>query len=62
MLGNPTSMVLLSGLEFFESSAKENINVKQVFDRLVDMIFKKMDEQIAGDMVNGGKGNVAMGV
>ncbi len=27
------------GLEFFETSAKENHNVKQVFERLVQMLF-----------------------
>ncbi|CAF0836003.1 unnamed protein product [Brachionus calyciflorus] len=32
------------GLEFFETSAKENINVKQVFERLVDIICEKMAE------------------
>jgi hypothetical protein len=26
------------GVEFFETSAKENINVKAVFERLVDII------------------------
>lgn len=48
--------MFFSGLDFFETSAKENINVKQVFDRLVDMICKKMDEQIDGDIAsrNGG--------
>lgn len=33
------------GLEFFETSAKENVNVKQVFERLVDIICDKMSEQ-----------------
>jgi Ras-related protein Rab-3C len=32
------------GLEFFETSAKENVNVKQVFERLVDIICDKMAE------------------
>lgn len=27
------------GVEFFETSAKENINVKAVFERLVDIIW-----------------------
>lgn len=34
------------GLEFFEASAKENINVKNVFDRLVDIICDKMSDNI----------------
>jgi len=32
------------GLEFFETSAKENINVKLVFERLVDIICEKIAE------------------
>lgn len=32
------------GLEFFETSAKENINVKDVFERLVDIICDKMSD------------------
>ena len=31
-----------SGVEFFETSAKENINVEIVFDRLVNLICDKM--------------------
>uniref|UniRef100_A0A8C5SD83 small monomeric GTPase n=1 Tax=Laticauda laticaudata TaxID=8630 RepID=A0A8C5SD83_LATLA len=34
------------GLEFFEASAKDNINVKQVFERLVDIICEKMNESL----------------
>nr|XP_033779782.1 ras-related protein Rab-3D isoform X1 [Geotrypetes seraphini]XP_033779783.1 ras-related protein Rab-3D isoform X1 [Geotrypetes seraphini]XP_033779784.1 ras-related protein Rab-3D isoform X1 [Geotrypetes seraphini]XP_033779785.1 ras-related protein Rab-3D isoform X1 [Geotrypetes seraphini]XP_033779786.1 ras-related protein Rab-3D isoform X1 [Geotrypetes seraphini] len=34
------------GFEFFEASAKENINVKQVFERLVDTICEKMNESL----------------
>ncbi|XP_043550867.1 RAB3D, member RAS oncogene family, a [Chiloscyllium plagiosum] len=37
------------GFEFFEASAKENINVKQVFERLVDIICVKMSESLDGD-------------
>ncbi|XP_022107665.1 ras-related protein Rab-3C-like isoform X1 [Acanthaster planci] len=37
------------GLEFFETSAKENINVKQTFERLVDIICDKMSESIDTD-------------
>jgi len=37
------------GLEFFETSAKENVNVKQVFERLVDMICDKMRDSLAAD-------------
>lgn len=34
------------GLEFFETSAKENINVKAVFEKLVEIICSKMAESI----------------
>ena len=34
------------GLDFFETSAKENINVKAVFERLVDIICDKMAESL----------------
>lgn len=37
------------GLEFFETSAKDNINVKQVFERLVDLICDKMSESLDTD-------------
>ncbi|OQR75673.1 ras-related protein Rab-3-like [Tropilaelaps mercedesae] len=37
------------GLEFFETSAKENINVKQCFERLVDIICDKMSETLDSD-------------
>ena len=37
------------GLEFFETSAKENINVKAVFERLVDIICEKMSESLDTD-------------
>lgn len=42
------------GLEFFETSAKENVNVKSVFERLVDIICDKMSESLDSDptMVN----------
>lgn len=38
-----------AGLEFFETSAKENINVKAVFERLVDIICDKMSESLDSD-------------
>ena len=45
-----TVTVLLAGFEFFEASAKDNINVKQTFERLVDIICEKMSESLdAGD-------------
>lgn len=46
------------GLEFFETSAKENINVKDVFERLVDIICDKMSESLDSDpsTVNANKG------
>lgn len=37
------------GLEFFETSAKENINVKNVFERLVDIICDKMSDGLDSD-------------
>lgn len=39
----------LTGFQFFEASAKDNINVKQVFERLVDVICEKMNESMGGD-------------
>lgn len=46
------------GLEFFETSAKENINVKNVFERLVDIICDKMSDGLDSDqtMTNMNKG------
>jgi len=45
------------GLEFFETSAKENINVRAVFERLVDMICDKMSESLDADPgLNSSKG------
>uniref|UniRef100_A0A1I8G3K1 RING-type domain-containing protein n=1 Tax=Macrostomum lignano TaxID=282301 RepID=A0A1I8G3K1_9PLAT len=47
------------GLEFFETSAKENINVKAVFERLVDVICDKMAESLECDPnLAAGAGNV----
>ncbi|XP_057700443.1 ras-related protein Rab-3D-like [Corythoichthys intestinalis] len=37
------------GFQFFEASAKECINVKQVFDKIVDVICDKMNESINSD-------------
>ncbi|MEQ2158903.1 ras-related protein Rab-3D-like isoform X2 [Girardinichthys multiradiatus] len=37
------------GFQFFEASAKDNINVKQVFDKLVDLICEKMNESVNGE-------------
>ena len=46
------------GLEFFETSAKDNINVKAVFERLVDIICDKMSESLDSDpsLVSASKG------
>ncbi|XP_029847953.1 ras-related protein Rab-3 isoform X1 [Ixodes scapularis] len=46
------------GLEFFETSAKENVNVKAVFERLVDIICDKMSESLDSDpaLLGGSKG------
>ena len=43
------SLCVSTGLEFFETSAKENINVKAVFERLVDIICDKMSESLDTD-------------
>ncbi|CAH2296290.1 ras-related Rab-3C [Pelobates cultripes] len=37
------------GFEFFEASAKDNLNVKQTFERLVDIICDKMSENLETD-------------
>lgn len=37
------------GFEFFETSAKDNINVKQTFERLVDLICDKMSDSLDTD-------------
>ncbi|KAA3678834.1 Ras-related protein Rab-3C [Paragonimus westermani] len=37
---------LYDSLEFFEASAKEDINVKNVFERLVDLICEKMSDNL----------------
>lgn len=37
------------GLQFFETSAKDNINVKAVFEKLVDIICDKMAESLDSD-------------
>ena len=45
-------------LHFFESSAKDNINVKVVFETLVDIICEKMSQNLDSDpnMPGAGKG------
>lgn len=58
--GSPGSSPLPSltiGFEFFEASAKDNINVKQTFERLVDVICEKMSESLdtADPAVTGAK-------
>ncbi|XP_075240326.1 ras-related protein Rab-3-like isoform X2 [Convolutriloba macropyga] len=49
-------------IEFFETSAKENINVKEVFDRLVDIICERMAESLeaAGDPSGGKQGGTRL--
>nr|XP_021499478.1 ras-related protein Rab-3D [Meriones unguiculatus] len=42
--------------EFFEASAKESINVKQVFERLVDIICEKMNESLEPSASPGSNG------
>lgn len=50
-------LLLSSGFEYFEASAKDNINVKQTFERLVDIICEKMSESLdaADPAVTGAK-------
>ena len=40
---------LVLGLQFYETSAKDNINVKTVFEKLVDIICDKMAESLDSD-------------
>jgi len=44
------------GLEFFEASAKENINVKAVFEKLVEIICNKMAERLDSSQAQPGQG------
>ncbi|XP_076302391.1 LOW QUALITY PROTEIN: ras-related protein Rab-3-like [Lasioglossum baleicum] len=46
------------GVQFFEASAKENINIKTVFEQLVDIICDKMSESLDNDptLIAGGMG------
>lgn len=37
-------------MEFFEASAKDNVNVESVFHRLVEIICRKMEEKLDGDL------------
>uniref|UniRef100_A0AAY5K8A5 small monomeric GTPase n=1 Tax=Esox lucius TaxID=8010 RepID=A0AAY5K8A5_ESOLU len=41
-----TASLCSAGFEYFECSAKDNINVKQTFERLVDIICEKMSESL----------------
>ena len=51
----------LLGLKFFETSAKDNVNVKAVFDLMVDIILEKLadtadqDGAMAGSTASGGE-------
>ncbi|XP_033986162.1 ras-related protein Rab-3D-like [Trematomus bernacchii] len=47
------------GFHFFEASAKDNINVKQVFDKLVDVICEKMSESVNGESSSSANQNEA---
>lgn len=44
--GFPSHCLTPAGFEYYEASAKENINVRQVFERLVDIICVKMSERV----------------
>ncbi|XP_043261044.1 ras-related protein Rab-3 isoform X1 [Colletes gigas] len=46
------------GVQFFETSAKENLNIKTVFEQLVDIICDKMSESLDNDptLIVGGVG------
>lgn len=46
---NINVLFIFLGFEFFETSAKDNINVKQTFERLVDIICDKMSESLETD-------------
>lgn len=48
------------GFAFFETSAKDNINVRSAFDKLVDVICERMTDTIDGDptLVGGAKPGV----
>ncbi|KAL7989020.1 hypothetical protein Chor_007939 [Crotalus horridus] len=49
------------GFEFFETSAKDNINIKQTFERLVDIICDKMSESLETDpTIAAGKQNTRL--
>ncbi|XP_053264154.1 ras-related protein Rab-3C isoform X1 [Podarcis raffonei] len=49
------------GFEFFETSAKDNVNVKQTFERLVDIICDKMSESLEADpAIAAGKQNTRL--
>ncbi|XP_035252785.1 RAB3D, member RAS oncogene family, b isoform X2 [Anguilla anguilla] len=43
------------GFHFFEASAKDNVNVRQAFERLVDVIYEKMNESADGDQSTSGR-------
>lgn len=54
-------LFIFLGFEFFETSAKDNINVKQTFERLVDIICDKMSESLETDPnITAGKQNTRL--
>ena len=48
--GEELAQSLGSGVEYFETSAKEDVNVKQTFERLVDLISEKITEAVQEDL------------
>lgn len=46
-------------MHFYETSAKDNINVKQVFDKLVEIICDKMTDSIDSSVAGANAGGAS---